>query len=636
MSCTPRPSPAFRRYFQSSRKRVTILLSLLAVTTASHGVIFQDGFEGDSVGEFSSGTRGWGISGGALSIVSSATAPEGNQFLRATGGTGGDGVSLERSFSGTGSDSVVWIELYHQVRFRYGAEAEAVSGNPVASAFFFTPSGQLRVLDGNGDGTGNWETLTNYPPLAEGSWARITVRHDYANQRYTLWLNGAQVAENFGFLDPVAALSRMRIDALSAIDGVAALRSEPAGLNYDWTQATEIIPGVRHAKFSVSSPRLMAINIARIDMHNPDLRFYTTPRASNWQAGTRETLRRRTTGFVSDARNAGKPVVLAINGDFFTPTGGEGGATTMLGVSISDGVVVSPLPTDRTRPAFVFFKDWTADLVGVNGQTDISNFLQAINGNTDILVNNVPVGSTSGTEPRTALAVSFDRRYVYWLTIDGRRGGHSDGATIRDLGEFMQFFGAFDGVNLDGGGSTTMVQWNGSPQILNVPSDQNTFLGIPIGGSVERAVGNHIGVYAITSPEQVPATDWLAARGVPAGQRGLADDPNDDGITNLEAYAFNIHPMDPEFPYGREALPQWGWDGNELRYTIRRNRHATGLNFFFEYSRTLQPGEWSTLPGSATEFLSTPDSRTGDTFFRTSLLPGSQPKEFLRLRIEGP
>ena len=199
----------------------------------------------------------------------------------------------------------------------------------------------------------------------------------------------------------------------------------------------------------------------------------------------------------------------------------------------------------------------------------------------------------------------------------------------------MRYFGAHAAINLDGGGSTTMVQWNGSPQILNIPSDRSTFLGIPVGGSEERAVGNHIGVYAIAQPEQIPLTDWLAARGVPAGARGPADDPSGDGISNLEAYAFNIHPMNPQFPFGREALPQWGREGNELRYTIRRNRHATGLNFFFEYSRTLQPGEWSTLPGSATEFLSAPDPRTGDLYFRTSLQPNLD-KEFLRLRIEGP
>lgn len=405
---------------------------------------------------------------------------------------------------------------------------------------------------------------------------------------------------------------------------------------YDWGQAAEIIPGVRHAKFSINSPRLMALNAVRMDLHNPNLRFYSTPRATGYVEGSRETLLRRTTGFVSDARGAGKPLVLAINADFYSPVSSEGTPANLTHIAFSDGVEVSRPRVGVTAPAFVFYKDWRADVVDVNSASDLSNFLQAVGGGGWVLDGHVPTGSISGNEPRTVAGVSIDRRYVYWLTVDGRRGGHSDGATVFETGELLRYFGAHAGLNFDGGGSTTLVRWNtanNQPQILNVPSDQNTFLGIPTGGSVERAVGNHLGVYAITAPEPVPFTDWLAARGVPANLRGPMDDPSGAGIRNWEAYAFNIHPLRPAFPRGREAMPLWRPEDDVLRYTFRINRHATDLNVYLEHSTTLAPGGWTVLPPSALEMLGTPDPRTGDTYFRTTIVPGNG-REFLRLRIE--
>jgi exopolysaccharide biosynthesis protein len=58
--------------------------------------------------------------------------------------------------------------------------------------------------------------------------------------------------------------------------------------------------------------------------------------------------------------------------------------------------------------------------------------------------------------PRTAVGVSANGRYVYLITIDGRQPGFSDGATLFETAEWLRRFGAYQGLNLDGGGSTTM------------------------------------------------------------------------------------------------------------------------------------------------------------------------------------
>ena len=85
---------------------------------------------------------------------------------------------------------------------------------------------------------------------------------------------------------------------------------------------------------------------------------------------------------------------------------------------------------------------------------------------------------------RTSIGFSRDRRTVFILTVDGR-SEKSVGMTLIELAAFMRSVGAWQAMNFDGGGSTTMVI-HGS--VVNAPSD-------PTG---EREVGNALLV--ITKP----------------------------------------------------------------------------------------------------------------------------------------
>lgn len=69
--------------------------------------------------------------------------------------------------------------------------------------------------------------------------------------------------------------------------------------------------------------------------------------------------------------------------------------------------------------------------------------------------------------PRTI--IGRDREGDTWLVvIDGRQPGHSVGMTLPELTAFARRLGFVDALNLDGGGSTTMVV-NGD--VVNRPSD---------------------------------------------------------------------------------------------------------------------------------------------------------------------
>jgi len=70
--------------------------------------------------------------------------------------------------------------------------------------------------------------------------------------------------------------------------------------------------------------------------------------------------------------------------------------------------------------------------------------------------------------PRTGLGISKDRRSLVLVVIDGRRKGYSIGVTLRQFAAILKGLGAHDAMNLDGGGSSTMVV---AGEVCNRPSD---------------------------------------------------------------------------------------------------------------------------------------------------------------------
>ena len=70
--------------------------------------------------------------------------------------------------------------------------------------------------------------------------------------------------------------------------------------------------------------------------------------------------------------------------------------------------------------------------------------------------------------PRTAAGISQDGKTLYLMTVDGRRESDA-GMTLAELAQTMIRIGAYEAMNFDGGGSTTMVV---EGKVVNRPSDQ--------------------------------------------------------------------------------------------------------------------------------------------------------------------
>jgi len=93
-------------------------------------------------------------------------------------------------------------------------------------------------------------------------------------------------------------------------------------------------------------------------------------------------------------------------------------------------------------------------------------------------------------DPRTALGINRNGRYLFILVIDGRQPFYSDGSTFQELAALLKAQDAYYAMSMDGGGSSTLVIENedGLPRIMNSPIDNY----IP---GRERPVGNHLGIY---------------------------------------------------------------------------------------------------------------------------------------------
>src|SRR5262249_14787014 len=124
----------------------------------------------------------------------------------------------------------------------------------------------------------------------------------------------------------------------------------------------------------------------------------------------------------------------------------------------------------------------------------ITGFYPVLSGGVDIgdqAAIDYPDASIHDYQPRTVHGLSQDRRYLFLMTIDGRQDGYSQGALDTQSAQWMLRFGAWDAINMDGGGSTALYRADcaGNPVAVN----HSSYIGLS-GGQRERIIGSHFGV----------------------------------------------------------------------------------------------------------------------------------------------
>jgi hypothetical protein len=240
-------------------------------------------------------------------------------------------------------------------------------------------------------------------------------------------------------------------------------------------------------------PRELAIHIVEIDPSAPGVSFLGTP--GNGDVAE-EYTRRTTSNFV-----ATNGLSVGINGDFYSTDTGSNASVSGLGMS--NGVTVSPAASGSS--SLITFQDNRARIT--SSTTVPAGAWNAVSGNQRILRNGVisaPDNSyTTTLNPHTAVGVDSDNGHVFFMVVDGRQNEYSEGMRTDEMAQMLLDFGVDNAINLDGGGSSTLVfadGLRGGARTVNSPSDGSSSQAP---GS-ERSVANHFGVKATKNPNYVP------------------------------------------------------------------------------------------------------------------------------------
>lgn len=262
-----------------------------------------------------------------------------------------------------------------------------------------------------------------------------------------------------------------------------------------------LFEGVSHLSSPGPGPVPMSIHVLRFDLRAPGVSLTVTP----GDAGDGHEYRAMTTSRALVAQDW----QAAVNGGYFLPfaggsRGGEdyipqpGQGTDVSGAAVHGGAVISPVEPDLDRRVNAILCIWRdVEVAIIDGQDCGPGVQHAMAAGPRLLKDGrrlsyeaFDAAYGAARHPRTAVGVDARRRVAWLVTVDGRQPGFSEGASLEELTDIFVSLGAADALNLDGGGSTTMVVATPEgPVVLNRP----IHTAVP---GRERPTANHLGVRA--------------------------------------------------------------------------------------------------------------------------------------------
>ncbi len=245
-------------------------------------------------------------------------------------------------------------------------------------------------------------------------------------------------------------------------------------------------PGVTYLRKDLNSPRPIVVHVLAIDLQAQKLEFLVTPSANN----TDVLCTRTTSKFLEEFK-----LHAAINGGYFSYLDASF-IPSKLCPNGGDPVRISDYAASRGK---IYSNKKTAQPVIHIGKKNQVIFnpkqpavFNAISGDRLVVVEGKVVKNLAAQvpNPRTAVGLSKNGRWLTLLVVDGRQAGYSEGVTFPELAELLISYGVYTGANMDGGGSSSMVirGFDGKARVLNSPIEMNQ-------PGKERPVGNHLGLF---------------------------------------------------------------------------------------------------------------------------------------------
>ncbi|HVH47903.1 MAG TPA: phosphodiester glycosidase family protein [Labilithrix sp.] len=237
----------------------------------------------------------------------------------------------------------------------------------------------------------------------------------------------------------------------------------PASAADTWTDP---FPGVRHLHRETSNQN---IHVVRVDLCAAGVSFRATKP---------DEKGKQTSVFASSVG-----AQAAVNGDFF-----KSGFVLERGIGVGDGVAWPIGTPEDVSVGQLAFGDGRLELIPDFVLQNVEPWMKQVVGGRPTVLLDGKGTDTSGhpnlcqRHPRTAVGLTKDKKVLLIGVVDGRATTRI-GMTCNELGDFMKELGAYNAMNFDGGGSSTM--WIQGQGVLNNPTD----------GS-ERTVANHLAIFA--------------------------------------------------------------------------------------------------------------------------------------------
>lgn len=287
---------------------------------------------------------------------------------------------------------------------------------------------------------------------------------------------------------PVARRALLHLALLVVLVGAACdlggLFQRGTSPNQPQPEKRQLFNGITYERIVRNDPRPMVIHVVTVDLKTEGLKVLVTPGDPDQE----RPLAAQTTSQFLEKYN----LDLAINGTPFVPWNDRsafgyyphvGDRVTPLGFSASRGTVYAQ-DTDE-QPTLYIYQNNKASLNALVGKV-----YNALSGYELLLWNGDIVDGldASDAEPRTAIGLDRPGRRLVIVIVDGRQSGYSEGATLAEMAQLLLENRAYSAMNMDGGGSSTLVirGEDGQPEVLNSPIHG----GVP---GQERPVGNHLG-----------------------------------------------------------------------------------------------------------------------------------------------
>lgn len=247
-----------------------------------------------------------------------------------------------------------------------------------------------------------------------------------------------------------------------------------------WEPWQPVFQGVDYTRANFSLPRPLKAHAIRVDLTAPGVEILVNPPSDPGGSTFAAT-------YATDFLERHNLQVVVSAGAFWPFARWPATRVDPIGVAISDGVRWSePVPNLH---ALVITRDRRVRLT--MDQYNLADAWQAVGGNWITLRGGTNLMEPFSLQPSSVGGHSADGRTLYWLIVDGRQPGWSEGVTPFEGADLLHSVGATDGIRFDDGSVVTLAwagSWTGA-KVVNRPSH-------PYITGLQRPIGSLMGIRA--------------------------------------------------------------------------------------------------------------------------------------------